>query len=45
VERVKIMYWALVSVLGALAFFLLAAGARLLRGRLGGGTPTPGSTP
>jgi hypothetical protein len=38
-ERVKIAYWALVSVLGALIFFLLAAGARLLRGRLGGGSP------
>jgi hypothetical protein len=40
VKRVKLAYWALISVLGALAFFLLAAGARVLRWRLdrpGGG--------
>jgi hypothetical protein len=33
-QRAKIAYWSLISVLGALAFFLLAAGARVLRGRL-----------
>jgi hypothetical protein len=40
VNRVKLAYWALMSVLGALALFLLAAGARVLRWRLdrpGGG--------
>jgi hypothetical protein len=36
VTRIKLAYWALMSVLGALAFFLLAAGARVLRWRLGG---------
>jgi hypothetical protein len=36
VKRIKLAYWALMSVLGALAFFLLAAGARVLRWRLGG---------
>lgn len=39
-KRVKLAYWALMSVLGALALFLLAAGARVLRSRLdrpGGG--------
>ena len=35
--RIKVVYWALMSVLGALTFFLLAAGARLLRWRLGDG--------
>jgi hypothetical protein len=34
VNRIKIVYWSLVSVLGALTFFLTAAGARALRGRL-----------
>jgi hypothetical protein len=33
--RMKIAYWVLISVLGALALFLLAAGVRVLRGRLG----------
>jgi hypothetical protein len=36
VARIKLTYWALISVLGALTFFLVAAGARLLRWRLGG---------
>jgi hypothetical protein len=36
VTRIKLAYWALMSVLGALAFFLLAAGARVLRWRLEG---------
>jgi hypothetical protein len=36
VTRIKLAYWALMSVLGALAFFLVAAGARVLRWRLGG---------
>ena len=34
VKRVKIAYWALISVLGALTFFLVAAGARVLRWRM-----------
>jgi hypothetical protein len=34
--RVKIVYWALVAVLAALTFFLLAAGARVLRRRRNG---------
>jgi hypothetical protein len=34
VKRVKIAYWALVSVLGALTFFLVAAGTRVLRWRM-----------
>ncbi|HSI30641.1 MAG TPA: hypothetical protein VK951_04855 [Miltoncostaeaceae bacterium] len=33
-KRVKIAYWALISVLGALTFFLVAAGARVLRWRM-----------
>ena len=36
VARIKLVYWALIVVLGALAFFLLAAGARVLLGRRGG---------
>ena len=32
--RINIAYWSLMSVLGALALFLLAAAARVLRGRL-----------
>ena len=36
VKRIKLTYWALMSVLGALAFFLMAAGARVLRWRLDG---------
>ena len=35
VTRISIAYWALMSVLGALALFLVAAAARVLRGRLG----------
>ena len=42
VTRIKVVYWALMSVLGALTFFLLAAGARLLRWRLGGDKPDGG---
>jgi hypothetical protein len=33
VGRVKIVYWALIAVLGALVVFLLSAAARLLRDR------------
>ncbi len=32
--RISIAYWALVSVLGALGLFLVAAAARLLRWRI-----------
>ena len=32
--RINIAYWALVSVLGALALFLVAAAARVLRWRV-----------
>jgi hypothetical protein len=32
VSRIKLVYWALIGVLGALTFFLLAAGARVLLG-------------
>ena len=43
--RVKIVYRALVAVLAALAFFLLAAGVRVLLGRRrpaeGGAPPSP----
>jgi hypothetical protein len=42
VTRIKLAYWALMSVLGALAFFLLAAGARVLRWRMGGLTDSGG---
>jgi hypothetical protein len=35
VKRISIAYWALMSVLGALTIFLVAAAARVLRGRLG----------
>jgi hypothetical protein len=35
VKRISLAYWALMSVLGALALFLVAAAARVLRGRLG----------
>lgn len=35
VGRIKIVYWALVGVLAALTFFLLAAGTRVLRDRRG----------
>ena len=42
-NRIRIAYWALVSVLGALTLFLVAAAARVLRWRLGdadaGGRP------
>ena len=34
VTRINIAYWALVSVLGALALFLVAAAARVLRWRV-----------
>jgi hypothetical protein len=34
VTRIKLTYWALMSVLGALALFLVAGAARLLRWRL-----------
>jgi hypothetical protein len=37
----KLVYWALVAVLGALVAFLLAAAARLLRDRRGPATPAP----
>ena len=37
--RIKLAYWALMSVLGALALFLVAAAARVARGRLGGSDP------
>jgi hypothetical protein len=42
-SRLKVVYWSLVSVLGALTFFLIAAGARLLRGRLDAGDAGGGS--
>ena len=41
-SRIKVVYWSLVSVLGALTFFLVAAGARLLRGRLDSGSAAAG---
>ena len=31
--RLKLVYWALVGVLVALIFFLVAAGIRIMRGR------------
>jgi hypothetical protein len=43
VTRIKLVYWSLVSVLGALTFFLVAAGARMLRGRLDTGDAEGGS--
>ncbi|WP_281412190.1 hypothetical protein [Miltoncostaea marina] len=40
--RVKLVYWSLLAVLAALTFFLVAAGARVLRGRpAGGGADAP----
>ena len=33
VGRVKLVYWVLIAVLGALVVFLLSAAARLLRGQ------------
>jgi hypothetical protein len=33
VGRIKLVYWALIAVLGALVVFLLSAAARLLRDR------------
>jgi hypothetical protein len=43
VTRINIAYWSLMSVLGALALFLVAAAARVLRWRLGGAeTQAPG---
>lgn len=33
--RLKLVYWALVGVLLALVFFLVAAGIRIMRGRRG----------
>jgi hypothetical protein len=35
VGRIKLVYWALIAVLGALVVFLLSAAARLLRDRRG----------
>lgn len=39
VGRIKLTYWALIAVLAALTFFLLAAGARVLRRRRNGDAP------
>jgi hypothetical protein len=36
---VKLVYWALIAVLGALVVFLVSAAIRLLRGR--GASPPP----
>jgi len=43
VGRVKLVYWALLAVLGALVIFLLSAAARLLRDR--SGDPPTGEGP
>jgi hypothetical protein len=43
VARIKLTYWALMSVLGALTLFLVAAAARLLRWRLDSDDPGAGS--
>jgi hypothetical protein len=40
---VKLVYWALLAVLGALAVFLLSAAARLWRGRGADAGTRPGA--
>jgi hypothetical protein len=40
--RLKIVYWALVGVLLALALFLVAAATRVMRGRRGPAAPGGG---
>jgi hypothetical protein len=40
-RRIKTVYWALIAVLSALAFFLIAAGVRALAGRGVSRSPAP----